>query len=76
MNINALSLRIGSVLSTTTLLLLALSYNSLLFACPNTNTQLQIINQNSAIKITHSLSIQTTAEGEEIIAAASGTIIN
>ena len=73
---NTRSIPFCSILSKTALLLLALSYNSMLFACPNTITQLHIIEQDTAEKITHGLSSQTTTEGDELIETATGSIIN
>jgi len=48
----------------------------MLLACPNTITQLHIIEQDTGVKITHGLSIQTTTEGNELIETATGSIIN
>ncbi|RUR11905.1 hypothetical protein [Legionella sp. km772] len=67
---------INITLSLASFTLLALSCNSVLFACPNSINQLHIIGQNTAVKINNSLSIQTTAEGDDFIETANGSIIN
>lgn len=67
------SSRICSMLFITGLFILELSYHSVLFAGTGPSLSWYKI---LPIKITQGLLIYTTAEGEELIEAANGTIIN
>jgi hypothetical protein len=73
---NTSSLRFHTIIIISSLLLLELSYHSLLFAATGSITHTPIIDNASAVKITHGPRIQSTAEGEEVIENANGTLIN
>lgn len=73
---NASSLRLHSFIVLSGILLLELSYNSLLFAATGSIIHGSIIDNTSAIKITHGPGVISTAEGEEIIDNANGTLVD
>ena len=68
---NIRSARITSIFSIALIMLLALSYHSVIFACPNSTAQLHILDKNSRVDLAFGVSAQTVADEDEL-----KTIIN
>ena len=70
------SRRINLVLMITGLLLIELSYNTILFAAKAPKANLLIVNETKATTITHGTSVQTSCDGVDVITNATGTTIS